>query len=62
VAGGGANADAELTERASSTELSLAPVPEVALRGFFDELRQQGLIEGQNLTDRFRGPAATLLG
>jgi putative tryptophan/tyrosine transport system substrate-binding protein len=28
----------------------LAPVPEVALRGFFDELRQQGLIEGQNLT------------
>jgi hypothetical protein len=28
----------------------LAPVPEVALRGLFDELRQQGLIEGQNLT------------
>ena len=25
----------------------LAPVPELALRGFFDELRQQGLIEGQ---------------
>jgi putative ABC transport system substrate-binding protein len=28
----------------------LVPAPEIALRGLFDELLQQGLIEGQNLT------------